>query len=262
MNCKEAEIQIATQLDGELDVVRSRSLDAHLEGCATCAAARASLLDLKARIGRGVPRHAAPEALRADVTRLVARVGGRGDASLPAPSRRWFVDAGRRRMFAAGALVGAAATVAIGLGSSAWLARSADGDLARQLVDAHVRATLAEHRIDVASSDQHTVKPWLSARLDFAPPVVERPLEGVELVGARIESIDRQRFAALVYRYRAHTIDVFVRPVSGHGAASASRSIRGFNVVEADDAEMEWRAVSDASTETLMPLVRQLAQRR
>jgi len=39
---------------------------------------------------------------------------------------------------------------------------------------------MANHLTHVASSDQHTVKPWLDVKLDFAAPVVD-PLAKVFL---------------------------------------------------------------------------------
>ena len=261
MNCSDAESLIAAQLDAELDPVRGRALDAHLLACPACAAERASLLGLQSRVVSAAPYHRAPPALRREVERLAAEA----EPGVAAGARRRglaalsFHGAGRRS-FAAGALAGAA-TVTLGwLAGTTWLERQADSDLARQLVDAHVRAGLADQRIAVFSSDQHTVKPWLSARLDYAPPVVEQPVAGIELAGARIEAIERRRVATLVYRYRAHSIDVFVVPASGRAAAQSSRSIRGFNVVQASGAEMEWRAVSDTSLDVLLPLVARLAR--
>jgi anti-sigma factor RsiW len=253
VNCSEAETLIAAQLDGELDAMRGRGLVAHLAGCAACAAERASLVELKARIGGAAPYHRAPPPLRHEVERLLVDAAHRE----PPP---WRATAPSRRVFAAGALAGAA-TLGIGwLAGAAWLEWRDDSDLAHLLVDAHVRATLGEHRIDVASSDQHTVKPWLSARLDYSPAIVEAPVEGVTLVGARIEAIERQRIATLVYRYRAHWIDVFVRPGGRVAAAETARTIRGFNVVQASGDGMEWRAVSDAGLDVLQRLVARLAR--
>ena len=260
MNCSDVEGLIAAQLDAELDPVRARSLEAHLAECPACAAERASLLDLRSRLVAAAPYHRAPPGLRREVERQVAEADAA--ASRRSPGSLWpalALEGMSRRSFVAGALAGAA-TISVGwLAGTAWLERQAEGDLARHLVDAHVRAGLADQRIVVASSDQHTVKPWLSARLDYAAPVVETPLPGIELAGARIEQVERRRVATLVYRYRAHWIDVFVVPVSGRAAPADARSVRGFNVVQETGGEMEWRAVSDASVEVLRPLVARLA---
>jgi anti-sigma factor RsiW len=69
----------------------------------------------------------------------------------------------------------------------------------------------------------------------------------------------RQRVATLVYRYRLHTIDVFVRPESAH-APSALRSVRGFNVAHATGSGMDWFAVSDVSADVLTAFVQRLAR--
>ena len=50
----------------------------------------------------------------------------------------------------------------------------------RQMITERSKLDKANHLTDVASSDQHTVKPWLDVKLDFAAPVVD-PLAKVFL---------------------------------------------------------------------------------
>ena len=123
----------------------------------------------------------------------------------------------------------------------------------------HVRATLNNHLIQVASSDQHTVKPWLSARLDYSPPVQDLASEGFTLTGGRLDMLNKQRVATLVYSRRLHTIDVFVRPESA-SAPTTLRTVRGFNVAHATGSGMDWIAVSDVSADELTEFVQRLAR--
>ena len=123
----------------------------------------------------------------------------------------------------------------------------------------HVRATLNNHLIEVASSTS-TVKPWLSARLDYSPPVQDLANEGFALTGGRLDTLERRPIATLVYRYRQHTIDVFVRPESAQASPAALRTVRGFNVVHASGSGMHWYAVSDVSADVLSPFVQRLAR--
>ncbi len=146
------------------------------------------------------------------------------------------------------------------LAGTAVLHHRADEDVALAVVNAHVRATLDKRLTEVASSDQHTVKPWLAARLDYSPPVRDLAAAGFVLVGARIEHLDGHPVATLAYRYRAHTVDVFVRPDWMQSRSLAQRSIRGFNVVQVEAQGMDWLIVSDANVEALASLARRLAE--
>ena len=143
---------------------------------------------------------------------------------------------------------------------AALIGMHASEDLSVEVVALHTRATLGNHLVEVASSDRHRVKPWLSARLDYAIPVQDWAPAGFPLVGARIEQLDRRPVATLVYRYREHVIDVFVRPQGLPHAVPTLRTVRGFNVATASGSEMEWIATSDLGADVLSAFVQGLAQ--
>src|SRR5213593_2010136 len=253
MNCKQAQTLVAAYADGEVDALRGYLIKKHLLGCAGCAARHESVLALRARIRAGVPYFVASPALHARVRATVGAVR----ASLPPQSRptgdRW-------RWLTGGVLAGCTASVFAWMLGTAVLAWRASEDFAVAAVAAHVRATLGDHLIEVASSDRHTVKPWLSARLDYSPAVQDLANEGFTLIGGRLDYLERRPVATLVYRYRQHTIDVFVRPETSPAPTSALRTVRGFNAARASGPSMDWLAVSDAEPAVLSAFVQRLAR--
>jgi anti-sigma factor RsiW len=253
MNCKQAETLVAAYADGEVDTLRNYSIKKHLLGCAGCAASYQSVLELRTRILTEVPYFVASPAFRARVNAAVGAVR----ASVPPRSRptgdRW-------RWLSGGVLAGCAASVFAWMLGTTVLAWRANEDFAVAAVATHVRATLGDHLIEVASSDRHTVKPWLSARLDYSPPVQDLANEGFALIGGRLDYVERRPIATLVYRYRQHTIDVFVRPETSPAATSALRTVRGFNVARASGPSMDWLAVSDAEPAVLSAFIQRLAR--
>jgi anti-sigma factor RsiW len=252
MNCHDATSLIAAHADGETDGARARAIDAHLAGCPACADKLAAILALRAQLHAELPRHAAPAALRARVLDSVRQHEASSRPPRPAPRERW-------QWLAGGALAGCAATLLAWSVGTAVIAWRAHEDVALEAVGLHVHATQGDRIIQVASSDQHTVKPWLSARLDYSPPVVDLQQEGFPLLGGRIDHLDHRPVATLVYGYRKHTIDVFVRPESAGSLPIALRTVRGFHVAHARGGGMEWLAVSDASAPVLTSFVQRLA---
>jgi anti-sigma factor RsiW len=251
MKCDRARPNVEPYADGELSAWSRFLVHRHLLACPACAARLAETRWLQDRIRAEAPRFAAPASLRASV---MALPGGSPARVVPRewPDHRW-------RWMTGGALAGSVLTVVTLLAGTAVFDRRANEDLASAAVSAHVRATLGNELIQVASSDQHTVKPWLSARLDYSPPVQDFAGENFPLMGARIEYLDGHRVAVLVYRYREHTVDVFVRPEEMSSGKFEPRTIRGFHVLRAEGKGMEWLAVSDAGRESLAPLMRRLA---
>jgi anti-sigma factor RsiW len=113
----------------------------------------------------------------------------------------------------------------------------------------HLRALAAPQPFDVASSDRHVVKPWFNGRIDFAPPVVELAPQGFPLVGGRLDYLDGRPVAALVYRRRLHSINLFVRPAPALASPVAATTRRdGYSLVRWVAGGLEYWAVSDVDT--------------
>jgi anti-sigma factor RsiW len=246
MECERATVLLSGMIDSALGAIARFRLHRHVAGCNACATRLEELRAMQSAIRTKLPYHRAPPG-------LAARIG----AALPHEEppravRPWF----RMPAFslAGTGLVGALAGVALTV-----LVMGGQSDLSIAVIDSHIRSLQADHLTDVLTSDQHTVKPWLSARLDYSPPVQDFASDGFALIGGRIDTIDRQRVATLVYRYRLHNIDVFVRPDTPAHAPAALRTIRGFNVAHATGAGMDWLAVSDVSPDVLTAFVEKLA---
>ncbi len=146
---------------------------------------------------------------------------------------------------------------AISIAGTLWWAHRVDGQetLSRDVLAAHVRSLLQDNAVQIASRDTHTVKPWFAGRLEFSPVVKDLSTEGFQLVGGRLDYVDRQRVATLVYRRRLHQISVFIWPSDGRSAQAAySAKIDGYHVLGWSKANMTYWAVSDLNEGELREL--------
>jgi anti-sigma factor RsiW len=134
----------------------------------------------------------------------------------------------------------------------------ADQLLATQLIASHVRSLMANHLTDVASSDQHTVKPWLDAKLDFAPAVADLASEGFPLIGGRLDYLENRPVAALIYQRRKHFINLFVWPAESNATkATKAMSRQGYQLLHWVDSDFNYWAVSDVNEKDLQAFKQQ-----
>ena len=250
-------------LDDELDAAASLALQRRLAAEPALQRRFDERRALREAVRTRATRHAAPDALRANLTAMLAPPArAQADAGVtraraprrPRAALPWATGIG-------GALVATLCTLAaVDPGALGWrrgdaLASQQTAE-ASEAVSAHTRALLVDHPIEVASSDQHTVRPWLSARLNFVPPVADLAAQGFALVGARRDVLAGETAAALVYRHGAHVISVFVRPAGTNAPAGveATRVVRGFNVIERTQGGLAFCFVSDANPHDLQEL--------
>jgi len=240
MNCEEVRRLLPAYADGELELSQALAFEKHLESCPDCAAALRAHKALGAAV-RGLPYHRAPDTLRARLHRQLPAEAA-PVAARPAP---------RRRELSRWALpIAAALALAVGLNFSLSL-RQADAGLREELVSAQVRSLQADHLNDVASSDQHTVKPWFAGKLDYSPPVRDLGQQGYPLVGGRLDYIARRQVAALVYHHRKHAINLYIWPASDGDEAPHGQTQDGYSLVHWCKDGMEYWAVSDLNGEEL-----------
>jgi anti-sigma factor RsiW len=186
------------------------------------------------------------EQQQAPATKPAARPGGwlRGWG--------WLNWAPLGASFACGALV---AVSVIGWHDDTRL----DGELEQQVVAGHVRSLLVSHLTDVASTDQHTVKPWFAGKLDYAPPVVDLAAEGFPLIGGRLDYLQGRPVAALVYHRRGHAINVYVLPARSDAASPVRITVhQGWHLEQWSRQGMQFWAISDVGPEDLAKFVESL----
>jgi anti-sigma factor RsiW len=240
MSCPYTEQDVAAYLDGELDLTSALAFERHLAECPEHARALAAQRALSEAIQSAGLRHRPAPGLERRLRRAAGPDVG--------PRLLWL-----RRLQWVGALFFVAAVS----WKLAWVSMP---DFTDEVVASHVRSLLADHLADVASTDQHTVKPWFTGKLDYSPTVVDLASRGFPLTGGRLDYLDHHPVAALVYRAGRHTVNVFTWPTAydggAHGWAVFSR--RGFHVVHWTRDGMTWWAVSDASEESLRELARLL----
>ena len=233
MTCHEVTAVIDAYLDGELSADQAANVARHLDTCASC---RHQIEDREAlsALLRRMPYYDAPPQLKTAI--------GRTGRSLST----------RRRVQT---WMAAAATLLIVAGTVEGLRRVRSSQETSAMADAvigrHVEALASSSLIHVASSDQHTVKPWFQGNVDFSPPVPDLSPAGFELVGGRIDRIGGRTAAVLVYKRRLHMIQVFVWPAGGHVRVSDARTIRGFHERHWTSGDLSVWAVSDVNDDDL-----------
>jgi len=272
MNCEEATKLKDGYLDGELDPITSQTIEQHLRECPKCDQAYKTHGSLIRAIGNATPYYKAPaelreriqSSLREEIAELPTRNFAR-DAQPLFPRRQsrprpilWETS---WNWLALAAAIIFAAIIALTLVPR--LQRpGADQFLATQLISSHVRSLMASHLTDVASSDQHTVKPWLDTKLDFAPPVVDLSNEGFPLIGGRLDYLDNRPVAALVYGRRKHFINLFVWPAaSNESKAPKTITRQGYQLLHWADADFNYWAVSDVNVNDLQTFRQQFETR-
>ena len=244
-------------VDGELDVLSQREIEARMKHDVALRAQVEGLRHLRATVRDLAEYHVAPEAFRQRVASLVAM-----PAHMPArlsvgkaTVQHWLAWRPMVVSFAAMAL--ALALLVLNVNQTRWRP-GYDDRLGEEVVASHVRSTLGQHLVDVTSSDHHTVKPWLSSKLDFSPAIQESLLPGSVLLGGRVDYLDGRPVAALVYRQGEHVVNSFLWPTNAVDVGAVFSAKRGFQIAHWSRNGMNHWVISDVNREEFGAIVHAL----
>jgi anti-sigma factor RsiW len=248
MNCEDISSLTHAYSDGELDLVRTLELEKHLADCPACSQAYENVKSLKTVLQSTDLYYNAPPRLRRQIR---ASVMGENRSTRRNPFGWWLSP----RLGISAATVAIVALLVVLLAGR----ESADDRLAQEVTASHVRSLMVAHLTDIASSDQHTVKPWFQGKLDFTPQVIDLAERGFPLVGGRLDYLQGRPVAALVYQRHQHLINLFIWPTSASSASSEKTTVRqGYNLIHWTASGMAFWAASDLNRAELNEFVQLL----
>jgi anti-sigma factor RsiW len=262
MNCTESEVLLHALIDGELDAGHAREVEAHVATCTGCAEKLKAFRAMREAMVRASLRETAPAHLRSRIEAMLpsgpAESSARASAQIIAP-RKFFQPS--RRSFFGGFAVGTALSAAVAaMLVLAVFSNDRGQTIADEVVSAHIRSLQPGHLMDVETSDQHTVKPWFDGKVDVAPPVVDLTAEGFTLLGGRLDYIDGEPVASVVYKRRQHVINLFVAQRLGAAHANVTdRTVQGYNVRHWSAGGLDFWAVSDLDPTELDEFVQKIS---
>lgn len=251
MNCPQIQKLLHAHHDGELDAAHTLQIDEHLADCPSCFNASRQLSTLRNALQEPQLRFTAPAGLRQTISAAVERAESSERPSVF--SHPWFQHSG---WVAAAVLL-----VTTIFGFQDTMSRR-DNRLLADLTASHVRSLMVDHLTDVASTDQHTVKPWFDGKLDFAPPVKNLRESGFPLLGGRMDFVDGHPAAALVYGRQKHFLNLFVWPATSPSPSDVRATQRhGYNLIQWSDGKMTFAVMSDLNEIELREFVRDWSAR-
>ncbi|WJR80706.1 anti-sigma factor [Bradyrhizobium sp. NP1] len=255
MSCDHDETMLHALLDGELDAGHAREIEKQIAACPACASELASYREMRRLMAATDLSYKAPASLRQRIEAALPQpeAAVQAPSQAPAQVQAQVVPLPSRRAVLRGFAMGSAVSAMAATGLVAIVLRNDDQQhIESEIVSAHLRSLQAGHLTDVISTDKHTVKPWFNGKLDVSPPVIDLTTQGFTLIGGRLDYVDARAIGAVVYRRRAHVINLFVSQTASmeHRAAKMD-TVQGFNIRRWSDRGLNYWAVSDIGADEL-----------
>ena len=242
MRCMDCRDSLNAYLDDELPPIEVAAVRDHIESCPECTVAFRALAVTSHVLQEGLMHYAAPDVLKARIRTAIAQQ----DRNRAPSFNHWI------RLAAAGLVIAIASSAAT---LAAVHRAAAPISIADEVLTSHIRSLMPGHLIDVASNDQHNVKPWFDGRIDLSPSVPALDSAGFVLVGGRLDYLAGRPVAAVVYARRLHRINVYSWPDAGSNAPASATESHGYHLVHWRTDGVGFWAASDLNPTELSQFV-------
>jgi anti-sigma factor RsiW len=248
MNHDEAAKLLGPYRDGELDLNTCVKVEEHLADCIECQKHLAAENEFTEIIRAETPRFTPSPFLKTRVRAALREQAGESAPAAYSTKTAWQQLSQMWGYF--GAVLGVMVMVAVAF---SWAQKIPQ--LAVDAIADHVRSLQVSHLVDVASTDQHTVKPWFAGKLDYSPQVIDLTPSGYPLIGGRLDVLDRRNVAAIIYQRRKHYINLFIWPADADTLNGALYNKDGYHALGWTKSGMNYLAVSELGEKELREFV-------
>lgn len=231
---------ISAYVDDELSSTDRAAVEKHFEICAQCANERFEIEQMKNIIHYDF-RYSSPYGLEEDIKIKIAesaeQVSTESNEEKTGFLANWL-------NYVMPPFISAVAAVLIVLALVPQDIPSPQ--IQREIVSAHIRSLMEDNLTHVEFSAAHQVKPWFNGRVDFVAKAKDLSQYGFNLKGGRMDYVNNQNTASIVYQYRKHIINLFIFPTTEQGAARAQAlKNRDYNIVTWTSGGLEYFVISD-----------------
>jgi anti-sigma factor RsiW len=234
VRCDFADSFLQGYFDGELSDRRAAEFDRHLGHCVHCATELVDLDLLRDCLHLAQLYEPASASLRRTISVSLHQVTPSTAGSHP---RMWHWLAAAAALFV---------LILLGRVGNGFHRDDYQAELAREIVDAHVRSLQPGSISGIASNDERAIKGWLDRRAGFSVPVHDFGSAGFALKGGRVDVIERGAVAVLVYEHNGRPLDVFIWRTREQNSPPHTGSRQSFQWVDWRTGKMEFCAVSEA----------------
>jgi anti-sigma factor RsiW len=258
MQCEQAQGLIGAFHDKALSVADMRTMQDHVKSCKACGV----ILKDYERIGeimKAEGRTPMPLGLSARVSAALAQADDNETPLVTGKLGSYFSNfeiSKFRQLFQQAAMLAAVSAISVFATISVINTGNHVDALEHDVLNAHLRSLLLDTPVQVASTDQHTVRPWFAGKVDFSPAARDLTAAGFPLIGGRLDYVNDQRVGALVYKHDKHLINVFAWASPGNDQSPQLSTRSGYNIVSWTSQGVTYWAVSDINAEELRKLQR------